>query len=196
MKNILLTENFEVDSHSVRKGWMFFVLRRVVWTTGRGACRGRCSTSAPGPSITRSTAGIHTHTSLQASLSDYMCIRMLRPRTLRPRLLRSRLLRPVCYFPVCYVPVDYVPVRYIRVCYVPVHYVPVCFVPGRYIPVCYFPAFLHPLMFHPWMSHNQQNSTNHLLVGQLALPNLTLDMVSHNQQNLTNPWIGWAFSLT
>ncbi len=64
-------------------------------------------------------------------------------------------------------------------------YIPVCFVPVRY-----FPTFLRPCTFHPWMSHNQQNRTNHTLVGHLAYTNITLDMVSHHQQNSTNPWIG------
>jgi hypothetical protein len=36
------------------------------------------------------------------------------------------------------------------------------------------------------MSRNQQNSTTHGLVGELAQPKLTLDMVSHNEQNSTN----------
>jgi hypothetical protein len=73
---------------------------------------------------------------------------------------------------------------------------PVRFGPVQYVPVHYFPMFLCPRTFHPWMSGNQQNTTNHVLVGHLAEPNLGLDMVSHNQQDCTNPWIGWAFSLT
>jgi hypothetical protein len=35
----------------------------------------------------------------------------------------------------------------------------------------------------------------HGLVGRLAQPNLTLDVVSRTQQNFTDPWIGWAFVL-